>query len=103
MNTHDLFLLFSNYENLPCVVVEALSVGLPVLATDVGGTAEMITKNNGIIIDSKNETQLEEQLILFIDNISNYDRVEIGKTARKIYSYETVGLQFLNIYICNWI
>jgi glycosyltransferase involved in cell wall biosynthesis len=98
MNTHDLFLLFSNYENLPCVVVEALSVGLPVLATDVGGTAEMITDKNGIIIDAKNETQLEEQLILFIDNISNYDRVEIGKTARKIYSYETVGLQFLNIY-----
>ena len=98
MNTHDLFLLFSNYENLPCVVVEALSMGMPVLATDVGGTAEMITDNNGVIIDVKNEIQLEEKLSYFIKNISRYDRVEIGKAARKIYSYETVGLQFLNIY-----
>jgi len=98
MNTHDIFLLFSNYENLPCVVVEALSMGMPVLATDVGGTAEMITDNNGIIIDAKNEIQLKEKLSYFIKNISSYDRVEIGKTARKIYSYETVGLQFLNIY-----
>jgi glycosyltransferase involved in cell wall biosynthesis len=98
MNSHDFFLLFSNYENLPCVVVESLSVGLPVLATDVGGTAEMINENNGIIIDSKNEKQLEEQLISFIANISKYDRIDIGKQARKIYSYETISRQFLDIY-----
>ena len=98
MNSHHIFLLFSNYENLPCVIAESLTVGLPVIATDVGGVSEMLDKDNGIMIAAKNEIQLEDKLSYFIKNISRYDRVEIGKTARKIYSYETVGLQFLNIY-----
>ncbi len=40
MGRADALVLFSRFENLPCVLLEAWSTGLPVLATDVGGVGE---------------------------------------------------------------
>jgi len=98
MSDNDCFLLFSNYENLPCVIVESLAMGIPVLATNVGGISEMINPSNGIVIESKNEVALLEKLDLLINSIDTYDKVTIATNAKKIYSYETVGKQFFDIY-----
>jgi glycosyltransferase involved in cell wall biosynthesis len=38
----DLFVLNSSYEGLPHVILEAASAGLPVIATDAGGTREVV-------------------------------------------------------------
>jgi glycosyltransferase involved in cell wall biosynthesis len=38
----DVFILNSTYEGLPHVVLEAASAGLPVIATDAGGTREVV-------------------------------------------------------------
>jgi glycosyltransferase involved in cell wall biosynthesis len=98
MGKHDAFLLFSNYENLPCVVVECLTMGLPVIGTNVGGVSEMINATNGIVIERKDEKALLDQLKILIDNINNYDKALIAENAKAIYSYEAVGLQFFKIY-----
>ena len=98
MNSHHLFLLFSNYENLPCVIAEALTVGLPVIATAVGGVSEMLNEKNGILISAKDENQLEEELSSYIAKNSIYDRTKISKNANMLYNYNAVGQQFLALY-----
>ncbi len=46
----DFLVVSSNYENLPVVILEALSCGLPVVSTDVGGIREVISGENGILV-----------------------------------------------------
>ena len=98
MEQQDIFVLFSNYENLPCVISEAQSSGLAVIATDVGGVSEMIEPENGILIQAKDETALLEKLDYLLDHLDNYDPKEIRSIATKKYSYESVAQQFLKIY-----
>jgi glycosyltransferase involved in cell wall biosynthesis len=47
----DAAVLSSSWENFPHAVVEALAVGTPVLGTDVGGVAEVVTDGeNGLLV-----------------------------------------------------
>jgi glycosyltransferase involved in cell wall biosynthesis len=98
MQEYDLFLLFSNYENLPCVISESLVSGMPVISSDVGGISEMITNKNGVLVAAGDEAELICKLEDVINNISKFNRLEIAINAKKTYSYETVGAQFFSIY-----
>ncbi len=63
LNASDAFILFSNYENLPCVILEAFSCGIPVIATNVGGINEFFPNQFGFLIEKKNEQQLLDKII----------------------------------------
>ncbi len=98
MQVHDLFVLFSNFENLPCVIIEAQASGLPVLATDVGGISEMVDEASGRLVAAKDEEALLEKMNKMLDEIDNYERVKIREQAVARFSYEEVGERFKNIY-----
>ena len=67
-NSH-CFLLFSNYENLPCVMVEALASGIPIVSSTAGGIHEHITDNFGLLMKPSDEPALLIALNTAIDNI----------------------------------
>ena len=50
-NYVDLFINVSDNEGIPVSIMEAMSAGIPVVATDVGGTSEIVNKKNGYLID----------------------------------------------------
>ncbi|MFI3257673.1 MAG: glycosyltransferase [Spirochaetales bacterium] len=52
-NTYaDLFILLSNHEGLPVSIIEALSCGVPVLASDVGGVSEILDNSCGYALEN---------------------------------------------------
>jgi len=51
-NSIDVFVLYSRIEDLPLTIVEAFSSGLPVIAPKIGGIPELITDNDGLLIDA---------------------------------------------------
>ncbi len=52
-NYVDLFINLSSSEGIPVSIMEALSAGIPVLATDVGGTSEAINSENGFLVHAE--------------------------------------------------
>jgi len=98
MEEQEIFVLFSNYENLPCVISEAHASGMVVIGTNVGGVSEMIDSNNGFVIEAKDEDALFEKLDYLLDHLKNFKAKEIAKTAAEKYSYKSVANQFYNIY-----
>ncbi len=98
MQQQDIFVLFSNYENLPCVISEAHASGMVVVATDVGGVSEMIDPKNGFLINAREETALFEKLDYLLDHLTEYQPKEIRAAATERYGYTSVANQFYTIY-----
>lgn len=94
----DALVMFSRYENLPCVILEALCTGLPVISTDVGGIREVINEENGILIRPEKQDELFDKMNYFLDNLDKYDKKNIASSAKEKFNYHAVGKQFNEAY-----
>ncbi|MDR2910491.1 MAG: glycosyltransferase [Bacteroidales bacterium] len=56
-NHVDCFVNLSSSEGLPVTVMEAISFGIPAVATNVGGTSEIVTDSTGILLKNEFETE----------------------------------------------
>lgn len=98
MQQSDAFVLFSNYENMPCVIAEALCCGLPVISSDVGGIIEVVNNNIGLLVSPKDEVAFTKAMFDMQNNLANYKRKEIAERAITSFSYETIGRQIASLY-----
>ncbi|UNT56542.1 MULTISPECIES: glycosyltransferase family 4 protein [Lysinibacillus] len=58
-----LFVLLSDWEGLPISIIEAMRVGLPIIATNVGGVKELIIDHdNGFLVERENNELLKKRL-----------------------------------------
>jgi glycosyltransferase involved in cell wall biosynthesis len=90
MQKSNAFVLSSNYENMPCVIEEALCTGLPVLSTDVGGIREIINDKNGILVEKGNHLELAKSMDQIINHYSQYNQSAIAENAKNLFSNEAV-------------
>lgn len=67
-NHIDFFINVSDSEGLPFSIIEAVSFGIPVIATDVGGTREIVNESTGILLDENFETQ---RVSTILNNVKN--------------------------------
>lgn len=91
-------LMFSRYENQPCVILEALCCGLPVIATDVGGISEIVNHTNGILVQEGFKSKLLRACIQCMDKYHLFSRAKIAWEAQQLFSYDAVGKQFIELY-----
>lgn len=80
----DLFVLPSIYEGFPNVLCEAMSCGLPVIATDVCDNGRIVRhEENGYLIPSGDVKQLAKRILQFID-LPLEQRKVMGEKSRNI-------------------
>jgi len=98
MRNSNFFVLPSVWDNLPCVLIEAMASGLPIVATDVGGVREILDRSGGILIPSENVEALINAIEYMLDNHNRYSSMDIAKYARERFSYEAIGKMLDKIY-----
>jgi len=89
----DLLTLPSWSEGYPNVVVEAIACGRPVVATDVGGTREIIDATNGILIPARNVDALEQAIDEALER--SWDHDAIAAAMRR--TWDDVGRETLAV------
>jgi glycosyltransferase involved in cell wall biosynthesis len=94
----DFFVLFSNYENLPVVMVESFSCGIPFVSSNVGGISEYVTEENGLLVEPRNEKQLAEALVKMLTNIKDYNSEKIREMAVLNFDNKIVGKKYYDLY-----
>ena len=97
----DIYLLPSYGEGLPCSILEAMAMGLPVVSTDVGGIKDLFLEDiMGHIVEMKSATSITKKLRLLLDNpekivsMGNYNL----EYAKKHFTPEKVSSILERIY-----
>ncbi len=87
LGSYHAFVMGSHYEPFGIVVPEALSCGLPVVATSSGGPDDVITDPSlGRIVEPGNIEQMAENMIEVVNNYENFDPTHIREYTIKNYS-----------------
>lgn len=98
-NASDCFVLSSRWEGFGLVLAEAMSCKLPTIATNCGGTAEVI-QDDKYIVPSNNPTLLSEKMEEMM-NMTKEDRCKLGETNKKKaekFDIKNIARQWLEIY-----
>ncbi|MCK4338869.1 MAG: glycosyltransferase family 4 protein [Candidatus Cloacimonetes bacterium] len=82
LQNFDVFVLYSKWEGLSIAILEAMSVGLPIVASDIKGNNELVSDENGILVSIFDIDKLVDILI----NLSHKrnDLIRLGKNSQKI-------------------
>lgn len=85
-NSKDLFVNVSLSEGLPVSIMETISFGIPVVATNVGGTSEIVIDHvNGFLLDKNFEPKELAELIQKIATMEKDNYIELRNNARNIW------------------
>lgn len=98
MQRADAMVLFSRYENLPVVILEAFACGMPVISSDVGGISEHLNNKRGRLVEPLNEAALTDAMEKMIVEKDTFDREAIRQYATDHFSMEVIGNQFDKMY-----
>jgi glycosyltransferase involved in cell wall biosynthesis len=96
----DIFVLPSEREGMPLVLLEALAMGLPVVATDIPGTRDVIHDGvNGRLVALGDAAALREALFSVTSSPETYRRMsEASRKFAHQYSWTAVGDTFERLY-----
>lgn len=96
----DLFVLPSLWEGLPTVIMESMSQGVPVLATDIPGTCEMIEAGKtGWLVPMRDPEALARAMIQILQNPQ--ERLKVSQEALKFvdrFSITKIAAKYQDLY-----
>ena len=96
----DIFASSSLWEGLPTVILEAMACGVPVVATDIPGTNELVTdEHDGLLVQAYRPKALFEGIQQLLTSPAL--AAQLAKNARKTlseYSIQSIARQYEDLY-----
>jgi glycosyltransferase involved in cell wall biosynthesis len=100
----DIFILSTNWEGLPLVILESMLAKIPIIGSDVHGVKELLENNNGLLFQHRNIQDLKNKIIWLMENkdkkteiinraynnaLSNYSIDQMTEKYKELYqNYE---------------
>lgn len=92
------YVMPSRLESLSMVILEAGSCGKPVVATDCGGPRDLISPEQGILVEAANPTALGAGIEYMIANYESYLPEQIRDCIKQRFSDQVITEQILQVY-----
>jgi len=92
----DVFALTSRYESFGVVYIEAMSCGLPVVATKSGGGLSLVKDFNGLLAEIENVESIYEKLIEILESKKRFDPAKIRNFVIENYSKEFISSSLIS-------
>ena len=97
----DVFLLYSKWEGLPLSILEAMSFGLPIVASDIKGNNELVSDANGILVPINDIDRLISVLLSLPDKKKKLRMW--GENSRKIveekFNHTDFARKYKEVYV----
>ena len=83
------YVLPSYYEGLPTTLLEAMSCGIPSIATDVEGSSELIKDGEtGLLVPPRDPNRLAEAILRLLDDVELRERISINARKHVVDNYD---------------
>lgn len=94
----DFIVIPSRYESFSMVAIEALSLGKPIIAPDIGGPKDIVDNSGiGILFEAGNVDSLRQSIISMIDNYRNYNKQSCVERSNS-FSVDIQAEKHLSLY-----
>lgn len=90
--------LFSDFENSPCVVGEALACGKPMLASRIAGIPEHITPERGVLVSQGDLNEFTVAMGNLVRRGRTWDSEALRTYAENTFSQEIISALFNRVY-----
>lgn len=98
MSNCNIFVLPSRFETFGVVLIEALANGKPVISTRNGGANDIVTDENGILVDIDDIEGLGKAMLDLKLNYNKYNEEEIRNSCINKYSKKIITRQLEKVY-----
>ena len=95
---HDVLISNSNYETFCIVLAEAMSCGLSVISTPTGIATQLVTSENGWLINIDDTDALQKAMLEAMTHPKQTDAATQHQLIAHQYSCEAVGQQLMSQY-----
>lgn len=98
LKNSDAFVLPSEHETFGVVYIEAMALGIPVIACNCGGPPSFITKSTGVLISKNNQNELNKAMVDMINHSSTYNRTNISNYIKQNFSSTHIAKKLSDLF-----
>lgn len=100
MGQHHAFICTPDSEAFGNVFAEALAIGLPIIASRVGGIVDIVGEQNGILLDTISDETISKAIICLMNDQDMCNRMFVSnrKKAKENYQWKNVAARYIDKY-----